>query len=216
MRAIPEDLSERTLHERGEEFYLYGEEQKAKPAATKLAELGWSSRLDVTGGEVTAPEEDTAEPDPDVDRDPVARWIGSFDMGSVTVMTAAEIFGRGGRIMSQDPVPPDWPADTREVHERLRVLAPILRTIKCNHPYFEGDTFPCEVPPDTREGYVHVEYWAKKDSREEEGLWVFAVHEPGEPTDREEIEAYVWWNVKPREQVVEHFLELPGVFDSSG
>ncbi len=63
-----------------------------------------------------------------------------------------------------------------------------------------------------REGYTHVEYW-ESEASDKEDLWVFAVHEPGEPVDREEVEDYVWLRVKPLERVVEDFLELPGAFD---
>ena len=55
MRQRPIDLAEETIHERGEEFYLYGEEQKAKPARIKLAELGWARKSDVTDGDVIVP-----------------------------------------------------------------------------------------------------------------------------------------------------------------
>ena len=65
-----------------------------------------------------------------------------------------------------------------------------------------------------REGYTHVEFWEKEDG-DKEGIWVFAVHEPGEPVDREEVEDYVWVRVKFLEKVVEHVLELPGTFDAS-
>src|SRR5215208_7705658 len=68
VRHRPIDLAEKTIHERGEEFYFFGEEQKAKPAATKLAELGWSRRLDVTEDDVVAPAEDSAEDGVDVER----------------------------------------------------------------------------------------------------------------------------------------------------
>ena len=115
--------------------------------------------------------------------------------------------GKGGHIQ------PDWPSDSREVHERLSTLAPILRTTKRQHPYFEGYPYPCEVPPDVRQGFTYVEYWEKENSGNEEGFWVFVVHEPGEPVDREEVEEYVWVRVKPLEKVVEDFLELPGTFD---
>jgi hypothetical protein len=213
MRKRPIDLAEKTLHERGEEFYLYGEEQKAKEAATKLAELGWSRRLDVTEDDIVAPAEDTAEDGVDVERDPVARYTASFEIGSVEVMTATKIFQGGGRVLSKGGhIPPDWPPDPREVHERLSRLAPILQTTKRNHPYFEGYSYPCEEPPDVREGYTHVEFWESAAS-DKEGLWVFAVHEPGEPVDREEVEDYVWLRVKDLERVVEDLLELPGTFD---
>jgi hypothetical protein len=213
VRQRPIDLAETMIHERGEEFYLYGEEQKAKPAATKLAELGWSRRLDVTEDDVVAPAGATAGDGVDADRDPVARYSASFEIGSVEVWTATEIFQGGGRALSRgEHIAPDWPADSREVHERLSRLAPILQTTKRNHPYFEGDWYPCEEPPDVREAYTHVEYW-ESEAGDKEGLWVFVVHEPGESVDREEVEDYVWANVKPLEKVVEHFLELPGVFD---
>lgn len=212
-RQRPIDLAEETIHERGEEFYLYGEEQKAKPAGTKLAELGWARRFDVTDGEGATLAEDAAGDGEDADHDPVARWSSSLDIGSVTVMTATEIFEWGGRAKSTDPVPPDWPADPREVHECLRRLAPILRTTGRQHPYFEGDPFPCDEPPAVREGYTHVECWEKESSGNEEGFWVFVVHEPGEPVDREEVEEYVWARVKSRENVVEHFLELPSALE---
>jgi hypothetical protein len=212
VRQRPIDLAETTIHERGEEFYSYGEEQKAKPARIKLAELGWSRRLDVTEDDVAAPAEDTAEDGADVDRDPVARYTTSFEIGSVEVITATEIFEWGGRVKSTDPVPPDWPADPREVHERLRRLAPILATTTRNHPYFEGYSYPCEEPPDVREAYTHVEFWEKEDGGKG-GLWVFAVYEPGEPVDRDEVEDYIWIRVKDLERVVEDLLELPGAFD---
>jgi hypothetical protein len=63
-----------------------------------------------------------------------------------------------------------------------------------------------------RENHTHLEFWEKEDS-DKEGVWAFAVHEPGEPVDREEVEEYVWLRVKDLEKVVEHFLELPGAFD---
>jgi hypothetical protein len=177
----------------------------------KLAELGWSRRSDVTDGDAVVPTGATVG---DVDRDPVARYTASFEIGSVEVMTATDIFQGGGRVLSKgEHIPPDWPADSREVHERLSRLAPILRTTKRQHPYFEGYSYPCEEPPALRAGYTHVEYWEKESSGNEEGFWVFAVHEPGEPVDREEVEDYVWANVKPRERVAEHFLDLPGAFD---
>jgi hypothetical protein len=69
------------------------------------------------------------------------------------------------------------------------------------------------LPTCGRAGHTHVEYWEKESSSNEEGYWVFAVHEPGEPVDREEVEAYVWVRVKPLEKVAEHFLDLPGAFD---
>jgi hypothetical protein len=213
MRQRPIDLAEKTIHERGEEFCLYGEEQKAKPAGIKLAELGWTRRLDVTEDDVTAPAEDTVGDGVDADRDPVARYTAFFEIGSVEVMTATEIFQGGGRVLSKGGhIPPDWPADSREVHERLSRLAPFLQTTECQHPYFEGDPYPCEEPPEVREGYTHVEFW-EKEAGDKEGMWVFAVHEPGEPVDREEIEDYVWVRVKPLEKVAEHYLELPGTFD---
>jgi hypothetical protein len=223
MRQRPIDLAEKTIHERGEKFYLYGEEQKGKPAGTKLAELGWTRRLDATEEDVT--EEDVTEDDVaaspdtsaasgvDVETDPVARYTASFEIGSVEVMTATKIVQWGGRVLSKgEHIPPDWPVDPREIHERLRRLAPILQTTKRNHPYFEGDTYPCEEPPDVREGYTHVEYWESEDG-EKEGLWVFAIHEPEEPIDRDEVEASVWVKVKPLERVVEHFLELPSALE---
>jgi hypothetical protein len=211
VRHRPIDLAEQTIHERGEDYYFYGEEQKAKPAMIKLAELGWSRRSDVTDGDAVVPTGATVG---DVDRDPVARYTASFEIGSVEVMTATDIFQGGGRVLSKgEHIPPDWPADSREVHERLSRLAPILRTAKRNHPYFEGYSYPCEEPPALRAGHTHVEYWEKESSSNEEGYWVFAVHEPGEPVDREEVEAYVWVRVKPLEKVAEHFLDLPGAFD---
>jgi hypothetical protein len=213
VRQRPIDLAEETIHERGEEFYLYGEEQKAKPARIKLAELGWSRRSDVTGGDAVVPTGATAGDSADVDRDPVARYTASFEIGSVVVLTATKIFQGGGRVLSKGGhIPPDWPADSREVHERLSRLAPFLQTTECQHPYFEGDPYPCEEPPEVREGYTHVEFW-EKEAGDKEGMWVFAVHEPGEPVDREEIEDYVWVRVKPLEKVAEHYLELPGTFD---
>jgi hypothetical protein len=213
VRQRPIDLAEKTIYERGEEFYLYGEEQKAKPARIKLAELGWFRRLDVTEDDVAAPAEDTAEDGADVDRDPVARYSASSEIGSVEVMTATEIFQGAGRVLSKgEHIPPDWPSDSREVHERLSRLASILQTTKRNHPYFEGYSYPCEEPPDVREGYTHVEYW-ESEAGDKEGLWVFAVHEPGEPVDREEVEEYVWVRVKDLEKVAEHFLDLPGALD---
>lgn len=210
VRKRPIDLAEKTIHERGEEFYLYGEEQKAKPARIKLAELGWTRRLDETD-DVAVPTGATAG---DADRDPVARYTTSFEIDSVEVMTATEIFQGGGRVLSKGGhIPPDWPVDPQEVHVRLGYLGSILRTTKRHHPYFEGYSYPCEEPPDVREGYTHVEYWEKESSGNEEEFWVFAVHEPGEPVDREEVEDYVWLRVKDLEKVVEHFLELPGAFD---
>jgi len=215
MRQRPIDLAEETIHERGEEFYLYGEEQKAKPAGIKLAELGWSRKADVTDGDAVVPTGATAGDSTDAIHDPVARYTVSFEIGSVEVTTATEIFQGGGRVLSKgEQIPPDWPSDSREVHERLSRLAPILRTTKRNHPYFEGYSYPCEEPPDVREGYTHVEFWEKEDG-DKEGIWVFAVHEPSEPVDREEVEDYVWVRVKSLEKVVEHFLELPGTFDAS-
>ena len=206
MRQRPIDLAEEMIHERGEEFYLYGEEQKAKPAGIKLAELGWSRKSD---DEVIVPTGATAGDSGDVDRDPVARYSASSEIGSVEVMTATEIFQGAGRVMSKgEHIPPDWPADSREVRERLSRLAPILRATKRQHPYFEGYSYPCEEPPDVREGYTHVEYW-ESEAGDKEGIWVFAVHEPGEPVDREEVEDYVWIRVKDLERVVEDFLELP-------
>jgi hypothetical protein len=155
----------------------------------------------------------TAGDSGDVDRDPVARYTASFEIGSVEVMTATEIFQGGGRALSKgEHIPPDWPSDSREVHERLRRLAPILQTTKRQHPYFEGYSYPCDEPPAMREGYTHVEYWESEDGGKE-GIWVFAVHEPGESVDREEVEDYVWVRVKDLEKVVEHFLDLPGAFD---
>jgi hypothetical protein len=62
-----------------------------------------------------------------------------------------------------------------------------------------------------REAYTHVEYW-ESEAGDKEGIWVFVVHEPGEPVDREEVEGYVWLTVKDQEKVVEHFLELPSGF----
>jgi len=213
VRQRPIDLAEQTIHERGEEFYLYGEDQKAKPARIKLAELGWACKSDVTDGDVIVPTGATTADSGHVYRDPVARYTASFEIGSVEVMTATEIFQWGGRVLSKgEQIPPDWPADSREVHERLSRQAPILRTTERQHPYFEGDSYPCEEPPDVREGYTHVEYW-ESEAGDKEGLWVFAVHEPGEPVDREEVEDYVWIRVKPLEKVVEDFLELPGAFD---
>jgi hypothetical protein len=213
VRQRPIDLAEKTIHERGEEFYLYGEEQKAKPAGIKLAELRWSRKADVTGGDAVVPTGATAGDIGDVDRDPVARYTASFEIGSVEVLTATEIFQGGGRVLSKgEHIPPDWPSDSREVHERLSRLAPILQTTKRQHPYFEGYSYPCEEPPDVREGYTHVEFWESAAS-DKEGLWVFAVHEPDEPVDREEIEDYVWLRVKDLENVVEDFLELPGAFE---
>jgi hypothetical protein len=215
VRQRPIDLAEKMIHERGEAFYFYGEVQKAKPARIKLAELGWVRKSDVTDYEVPVAPVGTAGDSGDVDRDPVTRYTGSFEIGSVEVMTATEIFQGGGRVLSKgEQIPPDWPADSREVHERLSRLAPILRTTKRNHPYFEGYSYPCEEPPDVREGYTHVEFWEKADG-DKEGIWVFAVHEPSEPVDREEVEDYVWVRVKSLEKVVEHFLELPGTFDAS-
>jgi hypothetical protein len=209
----PIDLAEQTIHERGENYYFYGEEQKAKPARIKLAELGWARRSDVTDGDAVVPAGATAGDSTDAIHDPVARYTASFEIGSVEVMTATEIFQGGGRVLSKgEHIPPDWPADSREVHERLGRLAPILQTTKRNHPYFEGYSYPCEEPPDVRHGFIHVEFWEKEDG-DKEGLWVFAVHEPGEPFDLEEVEDYVWVRVKDLEKVVEDFLELPGAFD---
>ena len=206
MRQRPIDLAEEMIHERGEEFYLYGEEQKAKSARIKLAELGWSRKSDITDDEVIVPTGATVG---DVDRDPVARYSASSEIGIVEVLTATEIFQGAGRVMSKgEHIPPDWPADSREVRERLSRLAPILRATKRQHPYFEGYSYPCEEPPDVREGYTHVEYW-ESEAGDKEGIWVFAVHEPGEPVDREEVEDYVWIRVKDLERVVEDFLELP-------
>jgi hypothetical protein len=213
VRPRPVDLAEQTIHERGEEFYLYGEEQKAKPARIKLAELGWARRLDTTAEEGVVPTGATAGDSGDVDLDPVARYTASFEIGSVEVLTATEIFRGGGRVLSKgEHIPPDWPADSRDVHERLSRLAPILRTTKRRYPYFEGHPYPCEEPPEVREGHTHLEFWEKEDG-DKEGLWVFVVHEPGEPVDGEEVEEYVWLRVKDLEKVVEHFLELPGAFD---
>jgi hypothetical protein len=212
VRQRPIDLAEETIHEWGEEFYLYGEEQKAKLARIKLAELGWSRKSDVTD-EVVIPTGATARDSADVDHDPVARYTASFEIGSVEVLTATEIFQGGGRVLSKgEQIPPDWPADSREVHERLSRLAPILRTTKRQHPYFEGYSYPCEEPPEVREGYTHIEFW-ERDAGDKGGLWVFAVYEPGEPVDREVVEDYVWIRVKDLERVVEDFLELPGAFD---
>jgi hypothetical protein len=213
VRQRPINLAEETIHERGEDYHFYGEEQKAKPAGIKLAELGWVRKSDITDSEVAVAPVGTAGDSGDVDRDPVARYTASFEIGSVEVLTATEIFQGGGRVLSKgEHIPPDWPSDSREVHERLSRLAPILRTTKRHHPYFEGYSYPCEEPPDVREGYTHLEYW-ESEAGDKEGLWVFAVHEPGEPVDREEIEDYVWLRVKPLEKVAEHFLDLPGAFD---
>jgi hypothetical protein len=102
----------------------------------------------VTGDDVAAPTEDTVEPGLDVDRDPVARYTASFEIGSVEVITATEIFQWGGRVLSKgEHIPPDWSPDPREVHERLRRLAPILRTTKRHHPYFEGYSYPSDETP---------------------------------------------------------------------
>jgi hypothetical protein len=183
VRQRPIDLAEKTIHEQGEAFYLYGEEQKSKPAGIKLAELGWSRKSDVTDDEVVVPTGATAGDIRDADRDPVARYSASFEIGSVEVMTATEIFQWGGRVLSKgEHIPPDWPAGSQEVHERLSRLAPILQTTKRQHPYFEGYSYPCEEPPDVREGYTHVEYW-ESEAGDKDGLWVFAVHESGEPID---------------------------------
>jgi hypothetical protein len=215
-RTVPQrpiDLAEQTIEERGEEFYLYGEEQKAKPARVKLGELGWARRLDATVEEGVVPTGATAGDSGDVDRDPVARYTASFEIGSVEVLTATEIFQCGGRVLTKgEHIPPDWPADSRDVHKRLSRLAPILRITERHHPYFEGHPYPCEEPPDVREGYTHVEYW-ESEGGDKEGIWVFVVHEPGEPVDREEVEEYVWLRVKDLEKVVEDFLDLPGAFD---
>ena len=208
VRQRPIDLAEETIHEQGEEFFSYGEEQRAKPERIKLAELGWARRSDVTD-EVIVPTGTMAGDSGDVDRDPVVRYTASFMIGSIVVLTATEIFQGEGRDLSKgEQIPPDWPADSREVHERLSRLAPILQTTKRQHPYFEGDWYPCEEPPEVREGYTHVEYW-ESEAGDKEGIWVFAVHEPGEPVDREEVEEDVWFSVKDQEKVVEHFLELP-------
>jgi hypothetical protein len=213
VRHRPVELAEKTIHERGEEYYLYGEEQKAKPARIKLAELGWSRKADVTDDEVVVPTGTTAGDSADAVHDPVARYTATFEIGSVEVLTATKIFQRGGRVLSKGAhIPPDWPSDSREVHERLSRLAPILQTTKRNHPYFEGDWYPCEEPPEVREGYTHVEFW-ESEAGDKEGIWVFAVHEPSEPVDREEVEDYVWIRVKDLEKVVEDLLELPGFFD---
>jgi hypothetical protein len=213
MRQRPIDLAEETIYERGEEFYLYGEEQKAKPAGIKLAELGWSRKADVTDGDAVVPTGAKAGDSTDAIHDPVARYTASLEIGSVEVTTATEIFQGGGRVLSKgEHIPPDWPADSREVHERLSRLAPILRTTKRQHPYFEGYSYPCEEPPEVREGFTYVEYW-ESEAGDKEGLWVFAVHEPGEPVDREEVEEYVWVRVKDLEKVAEHYLDLPGTFD---
>jgi hypothetical protein len=175
--------------------------------------LGWSRKADVTDGDAVVPAGAMARDSENVDRDPVVRYTASFEIGSVEVMTATEIFQGGGRVLSKgEHIPQDWPADSREVHERLSRLAPILRTTKRNHAYFEGYPYPCEEPPDVREGYTYVEYW-ESEAADKEGLWVFAVYEPGEPVDREEVEDYVWLRVKDLEKVVENFLELPGSFD---
>ena len=158
VRHRPIDLAEQTIHEGGAEFYSYGEEQKAKPARIKLAELGWARRSDVTD-EMILPTGTMAGDSGDVDRDPVARDTASFMIGSLVVLTATEIFQGGGRDLSKgEQIPPDWPVDSREVHERLCRLAPILQTTKRQHPYREGDYHPCEEPLDVREGYTHVEY----------------------------------------------------------
>jgi hypothetical protein len=209
MRQRPIDLAEKTIHERGAEFYFYGEEQKAKPARIKLAELGWSRKADVTDDEVIRPTGTTAGDSADAVHDPVARYTASFAIGSIQGLTATEIFQWGGRVLSKsEQIPPDWPVDSREVHERLSTLAPILKTTKRQHPSFEGEPYPWEEPPEVREAYTHVELW-ESEAGDKEGIWVFAVHEPGEPVDREEVEDYVWFSVKDQEKVVEHFLELP-------
>jgi hypothetical protein len=206
IRQRPIDFAEETIHEQGEEYFSYGEEQRAKPERIKLAELGWSRKPD---DEVVVPTGATAGNSGDVDRDPVARYTASFMIGSIAVLTATEIFQGEGRDLSKgEQIPPDWPVDSREVHERLCRLAPILRTTKRQHPYREGYYHPCEEPLDVREAYTHVEYW-ESEAGDKEGLWVFAVHEPGEPVDREEVEEDVWFSVKDQEKVVEHFLELP-------
>jgi hypothetical protein len=206
IRQRPIDLAEETIHEQGEEYFSYGEEQRAKPERIKLAELGWSRKPD---DEVVVPTGATAGNSGDVDRDPVARYTASFMIGSIAVLTATEIFQGEGRDLSKgEQIPPDWPSDSREVHERLCRLAPILRTTKRQHPYREGYYHPCEEPLDVREAYTHVEYW-ESEAGDKEGIWVFAVHEPGEPVDREEVEEDVWFSVKDQEKVVEHFLELP-------
>ena len=185
MRQRPIDLAEQTIHEQGEDYYFYGEEQQAKPARIKLAELGWSRKPD---DEVVVPTGAAAGNSGDVDRDPVVRYTASFEIGSVQGLTATEIFEGGGRDLSKgEQIPPDWPADSREVHERLSRLAPILRTTKRQHISFEGVTYPWEEPSEVREGYTYVEYW-ESEAGDKEGIWVFAVHEPGEPVDREEVE----------------------------
>ena len=88
----------------------------------------------------------------------MARDTASFMIGSIAVLTATEIFQGEGRDLSKgEQIPPDWPVDSREVHERLCRLAPILRTTKRQHPYREGDHHPCEEPLDVREAYTHVD-----------------------------------------------------------
>src|ERR671913_468979 len=89
VRQRPIDLAEETIHEQGEEFFSYGEEQRAKPERIKLAELGWSRKPD---DEVVVPTGATAGDSGDVDRDPVARDTASFLIGSLVVLTATEIF----------------------------------------------------------------------------------------------------------------------------
>ena len=164
--------------------------------------------MHVTGDDATALTEATAWDGADVDGDPVARYTATFEFGSVDAMTATEIFRYGGRALGKGGhILPDWPPDPQDVHERLRRLAPVLGIAKRDHPYFENGWYPCDEPP-VKEGCTHVEYWEGEDT-DKEGLWVFAVHEPGEPVDRDEVESYVWNGVKRIEKVVEHFLELP-------
>jgi hypothetical protein len=215
VRHRPIELAERKILDQGEEFCLYGEEQKGKPDGIKLAELGWARRLGGTVDDATAPTETMAGDGVDVNADPVARYTAAFEIGSVLAMTATEIFQHGGRVLSKgEQIPPDWPSDPQDVHERLTRLAPVLPITNRDHPYFEGDWYPCDEPPEVRDGYTHVEYWEGDDDGKE-GIWVFAIHEPGQPVDRDEVVSYVWAGAKRLEKVVENVLELPSTWDLS-
>ena len=176
---------------------LLGPGWESEPAGVLLGKLGWARDLYISAGARGGLPGDSAADGSSTERDPVAREVRYLAFWSAhTILTAAEMFERrreGEGAEEQRSV--GWPATPREMHERLRTIAPALQGA---HPSCEG--FPVQ-----KEYRIRIEYWEK--AGREEGLWVFSRAYRG-GVDDEEIEGLVWREVKRLEGLEEDDFEF--------
>jgi hypothetical protein len=158
-------------------------EWKARPARENLDILGWArARTFVPRGPADSIE--SAESRPVPEDDPVARMLGSrLWISDGWAETAKRMLRYKPKDKSEEELRSmGWPVNSRQMHERLVGLAPVL----------QGTNPDCKDYSVRRDRFIHAEYWEKESAAE--GLWVFIAAREGGPTE-EEVEQIVWREV---------------------